>query len=200
MSSPGAGREVGRFDVLWAEWLPCVHSRNLYRNHERRCPHRDKRRAYNKCHCPIWIDFSYGGRRICRSLGNRNWQKAEDLLRRWEKTADRFSPSEPELPRIRVLEKDPRPPDHSLEAACREFLADATARGLREATLYKYRLLLRRLLAFAKERGLREVKDMTLEVLREFRVTLPHQNTAARKRIEELRTFFRFCLYFELDY
>ena len=167
-------------------------SRNLYRNHERACPHRKDGRDYKKCHCPIWVDISFAGRRICRSLKTRNWQKAEDLLRKWE-ADDRLRPSETEPPPIPLLDKAPQLPGHSLEAACREFLADAAARGLREPTLYKYRLLLRRLLAFAQERGLRLVKDITLEVLREFRATLPHHNTAARKRIEELRAFFRFC-------
>jgi integrase len=78
--------------------------------------------------------------------------------------------------------------------ACNEFLADARARGLRETTLYKFRLLLGRLQGFTRERGIHIVSEITVEKLREFRATLPHRNTAARRRIEELRTFFGFCL------
>jgi integrase/recombinase XerC len=78
--------------------------------------------------------------------------------------------------------------------ACVEFLADARARKLREATLYKFRLLLGRLQVFTQERGIQLVSKITVETLREFRAAWPHRNTAARKRIEELRAFFGFCL------
>jgi integrase/recombinase XerD len=37
------------------------------------------------------------------------------------------------------------------------------------------------------------VAEFILQILREFWATLPNRNTAARKRLEELRTFFRFC-------
>ena len=86
-----------------------------------------------------------------------------------------------------------KPVHQTLEIACAEFLADAKARELRDATLYKYRLLLRRLQAFAVERGLRFITELTVEAMREFRITWTHGNTAARKRLEELRAFFCFC-------
>jgi integrase/recombinase XerD len=167
-------------------------SRNLYRNHEKGCPHRSERRAYKKCRCPIWLDYSYAGKRICKSLGTRNWQEAEDLLRKIE-ADDLLLQKESQRPQILGSANQPQPANHLLEAACAEFLADAKARGLRDATLYKYRLLLRRLQAFALERGLRFVAEFILQILREFWASLPNRNTAARKRLEELRTFFRFC-------
>lgn len=168
-------------------------SRNLFRNHERCCPHKKKRRAYKKCHCPIWIDFSVGWKRDFRSLGTRNWRFAEDLLRERE-TNELRAHEEAKPPQLRPPDHEPEPRSHAVADACAEFLADARARGLRETTLYKFRLLLGRLEVFTRGRGIHVISEITLETLREFRATLPHRNTAARRRIEELRTFFGFCL------
>ena len=166
-------------------------SRNLFRQHERSCPHRSKRRGYKKCHCPVWIDFSCAGKRTLKSLGTRNWQVAQDELVAWETNKSREH-EEPEPPEIRDP-KESVPAGHGVADACVAFLADAVARNLRESTLYKYRLLLARLLSFLSERGVRFVPHITLELLREFRAKWPHRNTAGKKRLEELRAFFRFC-------
>jgi|ERR1700723_44123 len=168
-------------------------SRNLFRNHERRCRRKKKGRAYRKCQCPIWIDFSFGGKRIFKSLGTRNWQLGENLLREWEANELRAH-EEARLVQIRHPNRECEPIGHTVVDACAEYLADARARGLREATVYKFRLLLGRLQVFALERGIHLVSEITVGTVREFRATLPHRNTAARKRIEELRTFFGFCL------
>jgi integrase len=168
-------------------------SRNLFRNHERCCPHRKKGRAHKKCHCPIWIDFSFDGKRILKSLGTRNWQLAQDLLREWE-TNELRAHEKAKLPQIPEPEKESEPRGPTVADACTKFLADARARGLRDATVYKFRLLLGRLQGFTRERGIHFVSEITVEMLREFRAALPHRNTAARRRVEELRTFFGFCL------
>jgi integrase/recombinase XerD len=77
--------------------------------------------------------------------------------------------------------------------ACEIFLEDATARNLREPTLYKYRLLFRRLQEFAKGKGIHLVRQLDLTALREFRASWPNRNIAARKKLEALRAFMRFC-------
>ncbi len=153
-------------------------SRNLYRNHERKCSHRREGRKYNKCRCPVWIDFSYAGRRVWKSLRTRDWKVAEKLVRQWLETND-VAPRVEEG--VSPTADAQQAASQSLEAACAEFLADAAARGLREATLYKFRLLLRRLLMFAQERGLTLVTNLKLDAVREFRAVLPHKNTAARE-------------------
>jgi len=167
-------------------------SRNLFRSHERSCPHRKKGRAYKKCRCPIWIDFSLGGKRIFKSLRIRNWQLAEDLLREWE-TNELHKHEQTKLSRIGEPDKESEPKGHTVADACADFLADARAR-LGESMLYKYGLNLGRLQVFTRERGIRLVSEITVEMLREFRAKWPHRNTAARKRIEELRTFLGFCV------
>ncbi len=168
-------------------------SRNLFRKHQRSCSHREKRRGYKKCRCPIWIDFSFAGERIFKSLRTRNWDLAEDMLRNCQMN-ESLPPGEAKLPRICDPNKKPESVSHTVADACAAFLHDARARQLSEPTLYKYGLVLGRLQVFSHERGLRLVSEITTEVLREFRATWLYRNSAARKRIEELRTFLSFCL------
>jgi integrase len=168
-------------------------SRNLFRYHERWCPQRKEGRTYKKCRCRIWVDFSFGGNRIFKSLRTRNWQLAEDLVREWE-TNELHAHEQAKPPQIRDPDKESEPKGHAVADACAKFLAEARARGLDESTLYKYALNLGRLQVFTQERGIRLVSEMNVEMLREFRAKWPARNTAARKRIEELRTFLSFCV------
>jgi len=80
-----------------------------------------------------------------------------------------------------------------IEKACEDFLADAKARGLREPSLYKYRLLLTRLQTFAKDKGLVFLSNFDIDTTAKFRESWTNKGTAARKKLESLRTFFRFC-------
>ena len=82
----------------------------------------------------------------------------------------------------------------TLEQATSQFIADAEARNLKDKTVYKYRLLFRQLTAFAKDRGIRFVKEFDPSRLRTFRAGWKDQNLAAQKKLERLRSFFRFSL------
>ena len=79
--------------------------------------------------------------------------------------------------------------------ACDIFLEDATARNLREPTLYKYRLLFRRLQEFIQGNG--ESNNLVRQLRPDRRgaisARLVNRNIAARKKLEALRTFMRFC-------
>ncbi len=150
----------------------------LFRRHQKRCPHRHKGRKYRRCLCPIWSDGHLGGREIHKSLGMRDWQKAQSTIREWEAAGEIAA----------------EPVAMTLEHACSEFLKDACARGLREPTLYKYRLLFRQLKQFSNDgSGQRLVKDLDLAALRDFRSTWVNRNVAARKKLEAMKAFFRFC-------
>jgi len=151
----------------------------VYRRHRKGCPHREDGRRYRRCQCPIWVDGFLAGREIRKSLDHRDWTRAQGLIRQWE--ADGRSTSEPKPEPITVKE------------ACDKFLADAEARGLREPTLYKYRLLFRRLQEFATDQGMRLLCECDLDFLRRFRASWPNRNIAARKKLEAMRAFFRFC-------
>lgn len=149
----------------------------IYRRHLRGCPHRSKGRSYRRCRCPIWVDGRLGDADIRKSLGLRDWQKAQDLVRKWEAEGERRAEA----------------PPVTIEQACEEFIRDAGARGLREPTLYKYGLLFRQLQQFSQENGLRLINQFDLDALRKFRASWPNRNMAAQKKLENLRAFFRFA-------
>jgi site-specific recombinase XerD len=80
-----------------------------------------------------------------------------------------------------------------IEKACEDFLADARARGLRESSIYKYRLLLTQLQAFTKDKGIVFISAFGMETTSKFRETWTNKGTAAAKKLEALRTFMKFC-------
>jgi integrase/recombinase XerD len=152
----------------------------IYRRHLKHCDHREEGRKYRRCKCPIWVDGFLGGEDIRESLQMRDWEKASAEIRQWEA---RGSKHEPEAKGKPV----------SVAHAAAAFLHDARARKLRHSTLYKYRLLLRRLRDFAKVQGIRFIGEMDLETVRNFRSGWVDQNLSALKKLERLRSFFQFC-------
>lgn len=113
-------------------------------------------------------------------MGLRDWDKAQVLVRDWEAKGEAKSVADP-LP---ITIKD----------ACELFVRDAQARNLREKTIYKYRLVFGQLEKFGRERGLRFLKEIDAPTLRNFRATWKDGNLAALKKLERLRTFFRFAV------
>lgn len=82
----------------------------------------------------------------------------------------------------------------SIRAACEEFLSNARARGLKEdSTVYKYRLLFGQINTFVRDHGLRFLRELDLPTLRKFRASWANENFSAQKKLESLRTFFRFA-------
>jgi integrase/recombinase XerD len=148
----------------------------IYRRHSPSCGHQSREHA--RCKCRIWYDWNIDGRRITKPIGTRDWQRAQQMAREMEAEG-------------RVL--DPNGKTVTVERACEEFLADAKARGLREASLYKYKLLLSRLQAFGKSKGLVFISQFDVGMAAKFRESWKHRGTSARKKLESLRTFFTFC-------
>jgi len=149
----------------------------IYRRHRRNCKHRAKGRKHRHCQCPIWVDGVIGGREIRESLKLRDWQRAQDLIREWE-AEDR---------RIVLQEKN-----ITIKDAHGKFMADAQARKLNEATLYKYRLLFRQLDKFAEGHNLQVLQQLNLDVLAVFRASWKDGPRSSLKKLERLRAFLRF--------
>jgi hypothetical protein len=80
----------------------------------------------------------------------------------------------------------------TIEEATTAFVRDAEARGLRPPSVYKYKLLFKQLMAFADDKGLRHITECDIETLRSFRESWVNKNFSARKKLEAMRTFFRF--------
>ena len=161
----------------------------LWRRHKAGCAaaaqcrcRKEQKRECHCCRCPIWAGCGPRASRVRKSLDTGDWLKAE--RKAIEMEARRQEGSLP-LP----VENEPV----SIETACKEFLSDARARGLKEdSTVYKYRLLFEQMKAFARDNGLRFLSELNLPTLRKFRASWTNENFSAQKKLESLRTFFRF--------
>ena len=152
----------------------------IYRRHRKNCAHRNKGRKYRRCKCPIWADGFLGQREIRQSLKLRDWNKAQDQIREWEAEgkATNQADSEP----------------MTIQKAWDQFLGDCEVRNLREPTLRKYRHLKRKMEEFGQQHGLRFISEFDLEMVRNFRGSWTNKNQSALKKLELLRTFYRFAL------
>ena len=101
-----------------------------YRRHSPKCPHGPKGRACRNCKCPIWADGVVGNREIRVSLKTRDWNEASRKILRMDAEGRTGG---------RVL----------LAIAWDSFLADLEAQGVTPGTVKKYKLLRKRLEAYA---------------------------------------------------
>lgn len=150
----------------------------IYRRHRTKCKHRAKGRKHRHCQCPIWVDGFLSGKELRESLKLRDWQKALERIREWE-IEDRRIQNQ----RTRLL----------IVTAHQKFMADAEARKLNQATLYKYRLLFRHLDKFAESSRLAFLDQLDLDTLATFRVTWTEGPRTSLKKLERLRAFMRFA-------
>jgi len=161
----------------------------IYRRHKKLCPRREElevrlqlngdlfiRKGQGKCSCRIWVDGFLQGKEIRKSLKTHDWVKAQRTVQGW---------IEPET------ESTTEP--MSIQVAQERFLADARARQLHESTLYKYKLLFKRIGDFATKRGLRYLKELDLPTLDDFRSTWEDGARSSLKKLERMHAFFRFC-------
>src|ERR1700751_3327560 len=150
----------------------------IYRRHKRNCEHRKAGRKYRRCRCPIWVDGFVAGSEVRKSLYLVDWQKAQDKVRQWES---------------QEAEPTPVTEPTTIQRAGERFLADAEAQKLKESTISKYRLLFKQIGEFARERGLRYLKELDLMMLDDFRAGWKDGARSSAKKLERLRRFFRYA-------
>ena len=156
-----------------------------YRRHTESCAHRDEGRACWTCRCPIWVQGFLGDQEIRKSLGLRDWQKADKKLRDWETAG---------VPAKETGEAV------SIEAAEKDFLARCEAEKLKKSSVDRYRILFRELDRFAANEGFRFLKQIDALALNRFRATWKGRDGRASsgltdlKKLERLRSFFRFAV------
>jgi integrase/recombinase XerD len=150
----------------------------LYRRHLKECPHDDRR--YRRCKCPIWVQGSLAGEKIRKSLDLTSWEAATDLINDWASSGG-IGVVKVEIPTI--------------SEAVSRFMEDAKARHLREATIKKLRSVLeKQLLPWCEKNGYSRLKQLDVDALREFRASWKDSPVSALKKLERLRSFFRFCV------
>ena len=156
----------------------------IFRRHRKRCPHAAKGRDWRRCGCPISVEGTLpDGISVRRALRTGNWELATEMARSMEVGEVRTP--------IRVSD------------AVERFLGDAAARNLSESSLKKYRVLLQgrrsgpgaspTLEEYAEGKGYEILKQLDVDALRAFRQEWKDAPLAARKKLERLRSFFRFA-------
>ena len=150
-----------------------------YRRHRTDCKYRSRKnnRQFRDCQCPIWVQGTLESKPVRRTLKERDWQKAQKVIREWEAED-------------RVISPDAR---KTLPDAWKDFLADLQAQQLSEGTLRKYRLLNRQMEAFAESSSLRFLSEFDVDVVSQFRAGWTVGAKTHGKNLERLRSFFRFA-------
>jgi hypothetical protein len=117
------------------------------------------------------VDGFLSGKEIRESLKVRDWQKAQEQVREWEIEDRRTQRQQTRL---------------TIATAHQKFMADAEARKLNQATLYKYRLLFRHLEKFAETCKLEFLDQLDLDTLATFRASWTEgPRTTLRANIRE---------------
>ena len=152
----------------------------IFRRHLSSCPHTS--RSYRRCKCPIHVEGSLGGEKVRRGLDLTSWEAASARIAAWNATG--------RIERTGSENAEPKRIDEAIE----KYLADARARNLRESTIHLMEALLRRsLLAWANLSGYRYLAELSVEAMRDYRAGWNDAPITAAKKLERLRSFFRFC-------
>lgn len=154
----------------------------LYRRHLKRCSKADDR-YWKRCSCPMWVEGTASGIYIRRSLRTASWERAQGLAQKIEAAEDPTAkPEKPEQP-------------VTIQQAVEEYLADAKARELGEATLYKLDIIFRKqLLGWAKAEGYTLLRELDLRAVQAFRASWKGGGLSKKKKQERLTGFFWFCV------
>lgn len=141
----------------------------VYRRHRATCKHRARR--FKGCFCPVWVQGVLRGEKIRRSLDLTNWEAAQKLVRNWEIHS-------PDL-------------CMTVNQAADRFLEDNAARKLTDRQLRKYKTVVEEL----KQRfGEIPIRSITVDDVRKIREGWKLAPITMQKRLEMLRSFFRFCM------
>lgn len=146
----------------------------LFRRHLASCSHSS--RQYRRCRCPIHVEGTLAGQPVRKSLDLTSWEAAQDLVREWEAKRKVGAAVEPDV-----------------RTAGEKFIADARARNLRESTLVPLKRVVEHLVDWCEANGYRYVSQLGVEELREYRSSWAFAPVTALKKLERLRSLFRFC-------
>jgi integrase/recombinase XerD len=163
----------------------------LYRRHKPKCrglintaaqlerePTNQERRAFNKCKCKIWAGGTLAGHEVRKSVGTRDWTKANQIVQGWE-AEEKVTVKETAI---------------TLDDAWTRIHADMLARALSMETTRKYKRLENQMKAFATKLGITHLNQFNLDNLTQFRATWTDKPRSAGKKLERMRAFFSFAL------
>jgi integrase len=145
----------------------------IFRRHVKGCKFASKGRKHRHCGCPLAVEGRLAGKMIRRSLDIRSWDAAQKIVREWESAGTATI----EIP--------------SVEDATDRFIADLTSRGLSPDTISKFESLRGELTSLYA--GIR-IDHITPDDLGKLKEGWKLKASTAIKRLERLRSFFKFCV------
>jgi integrase len=134
--------------------------------------------TFNKCQCKIWAGGMLAGREVRKSVGTRDWTKANQMVQAWEAEEQ-------------VTEKTTA---ITLGEAWKSIHVDFVSRNLSYETIREYKQTEKLMKVFAKDHGISLLNQFNLDTLSQFRATWKDGPVAASKKIVRLRSFFRFAV------
>ena len=145
--------------------------------HSQKCPHKNKK-FHRGCKCRKWIYIPGARRRV--SAKTRSWERAE------EKTKALAAPAS---------DTQFAPDRQTIQAAVQAFLKDKETQNLSSVSLRKLRLIFnRQLLAFCNREAIIYLDELKLVHLERFRAALGNSPGTVKKKLEFVRSFFRYCI------
>jgi integrase len=142
----------------------------IYKRHIKDCGNRS--RTAKRCACPVWVQGTLKGKPVRESLKLSNWEAAQKIVRSWE--------------------IDGRSAPVSLKDAGDRFVADLKARELSSETIAKNERTVNELVEYLGENT--SLPSVTLNDLGKFREAWKLRPITARKKLERIRSFFKFCI------
>src|SRR5450755_1021822 len=141
----------------------------VFRRHIKSCKHHSRR--FRGCQCPLWAEGRLHGELVRQSLDLRNWEAAQKLVRSWEIDGNRVVPT--------------------IAKVGERIIADMRARGLKPESIAKFELLKDDLVTFF---GTVSVASLSPDDLARFRERWEGRPSTIQKKVERLRSFFKFCV------
>ncbi len=120
-----------------------------------------------------------GGEKIRKALDQASWEAATELINAWTASGE-----------VGVIKIDAP----TIREAVDKFFADCEARNLGWEAMRKYHHLLEdRLLPWTEKKGLNNLRQLSVDALRQFRQSWSDSPLYATKNLERVRAFLRFC-------
>jgi integrase/recombinase XerD len=163
----------------------------IYARHSSGCS-RKSDRYWKRCDCRKWIYVSHDGSDYRFSAAPRSWQQAEGLR---AEIFDSLGPDKHELRKLRGEQQKQQRNRVTIAIAVDLHLQDASRRNLSRATLKILVHLWRsRLIPWADSKNLRNLSELGINELADWRNSWQLSPLTAQKRQEQVRAFFCFCL------
>jgi integrase/recombinase XerD len=143
-----------------------------------------------RCNCVRYIGGTApDGTQIRESTGTTSWEKARKVI---ALKMSKHDPLTKHFPGMNVSER-PSAITPSIADAIDAFIETKRGESVSDMTHYEG-LFNREFLAWCKERGLFDVREISLDEITRFRNQLENKPTVKNRKLSRLRSFLAFCL------